>query len=239
MKTQINFPIDKIKLIEKNFNLIDGNGDKKINTEEFKILIRLFGQTKTDKEIYDIINHHFEDEAEKAEDNKHIENNSGKIVKANGGETSKNNIVKKNGGKTPPNHDRIKNLINKLNNFNDDYNIRNNGIKTNEKNLKTANVIEKGETKPKKDINFETFMKIFINTYTEPISLSELIKSFETLDSKKTGYVDESTLKHIMISSDEQINNDDINLFMNSLNFKDTKKIDYILLSKKLKNIIS
>ncbi|CDU16747.1 hypothetical protein YYC_03647 [Plasmodium yoelii 17X] len=239
MKTQINFPIDKIKLIEKNFNLIDGNGDKKINTEEFKTLIRLLGQTKTDKEIYDIINQHFENEDEKGEDNKHIENNNGKIVKAKEGEIHKNNIVKKNGGKTPPNHDRIKNLINKLNNFNDNYNKQNNGIKTNQPNFKTANGIEKDEIKPKKDINFETFMKIFINTYTEPISLNELINSFETLDSKKTGYTDEHTLKHIMINSNEQISNDDINLFMNSLNFKDKKKIDYILLSKKLKNIIS
>ncbi|CAD2087123.1 calmodulin, putative [Plasmodium vinckei brucechwatti] len=239
MKTQLNLPIDKIKLIEKNFNLIDGNGDKKINPEEFKILIRLLGQTKTDKEIYDIIDQHFEDKDEKSEDNKQVENSGEQIVKANGGEINKNTIVKKNGGKISPNHDRIKNLINKLNNFNDDYDKRNKGINKNEKNLQTANGIDISEMKPKKDINFETFMKIFINTYTEPISVNELIKSFEILDSKKTGYIDEDALKHIMISSNEQISNDDINLFMNSLNFKDKKKIDYILLSKKLKNTIS
>ncbi|KEG01291.1 calmodulin, putative [Plasmodium vinckei vinckei] len=236
MKTQINLPIDKIKLIEKNFNLIDGNGDKKINPEEFKILIRLLGQTKTDKEIYDIIDQHFEDKDEKSEDNKQVENSGGQVVKANVGEINKNTIVKKNGGKISPNHDRIKNLINKLNNFNDDYDK---GIKKNEKNLQTNNGINISEMKPKKDINFETFMKIFINTYTEPTSVNELIKSFEILDTKKTGYINEDALKHIMISSNEQISNDDINLFMNSLNFKDKKKIDYILLSKKLKNTIS
>ncbi|CRG97322.1 calmodulin, putative [Plasmodium gallinaceum] len=209
---QYNFPEDKIKLIEKNFNLIDDNKDKKINENEFKTLLRLMGQTKTEKEFNTIIEEHFDDESEENENNK-----------------SENGINKESLKLGNDNH--IKKLNLKINRSKDEVmgNSRNNI----EDNTKMNELIKK----KKKPINFEKFLKLFMLTYTEPISVDELIKSFEMFDNEKSGYINMEKFKYILTNCNEKLIDTDINLFLNSFNFKDKDKIDYVTLSKKLKNI--
>ncbi|SCP03939.1 calmodulin, putative [Plasmodium ovale] len=226
---RINLPEDKIELIRRNFNLIDSNEDKKIDEEEFRTLIRLLGQTRKEKEIDEIITQHFEDDNEEDEVNKN--NEAENEIKKEEGKNESKNFFKKNTTKNIPNHERIKNLIAKLNNFKED-----NKKKKDTNSLGTKEEIN-SELKKKKHINFDTFMKIFINMYTEPISLNELIKSFEILDNEKCGYIDEDKLRYILMNCDEKLTDEDHKLFFNSLNLKDKGKIDYVLLSKKLKNM--
>ncbi|GAW80008.1 calmodulin [Plasmodium gonderi] len=235
---QGNISQNKLQLMKKNFNLVDKNKDNKIDTEEFKILMQLLGQTKTEKEMDEIVDKHFEDDngdKDTAEDDGKSEIGKSDNGITNGGKSgggaslpasnlAKQKSCQKNAMKVAPNHDRIKNLIAKLNNFNDD-----------EKKKKSNN--NELMKKKKKHIDFETFMKIFINTYTEPISLDELIKSFEFFDNEKSGYIDEEKLRFIIKNTDERLMDDDMKLFLNSLNFRDKDKIDYVMLAKRLKNV--
>ncbi|KYN99688.1 putative calmodulin [Plasmodium gaboni] len=210
---QVNFPEDKIDLFEKNFNLIDNNNDKKISAEEFKILIRVLGQTISEKDLDEIINKHFEDGIDECvKDQKDNEEKNNK---------SFNNINKKVD---------IKNLISKINNIkNNEEKTQNNLIKNNyHLNEKIIN---------KKHINFEQFLKIFMNIYSQPISLHELIKYFQIFDNENKGYMDIEKLKYMITNSDEKITEEDFKLFLDSINTKNKDKIDYVILSKMIKNL--
>ncbi|ETW18114.1 hypothetical protein PFNF135_03155 [Plasmodium falciparum NF135/5.C10] len=210
---QVNFPEDKIDLFEKNFNLIDNNNDKKISPEEFKILIRVLGQTINEKDLDEIINKHFEDGIEECD--KEQKDNDEKNNK------SINSIKKK--------YD-IKNLISKFSN-----------IKSNEEKTQNSLIKNKDHLNEKiinkKHINFEEFLKIFMNIYTQPISLHELIKYFQIFDNENKGYMDMEKLKYILMNSDEKITDEDFKFFLDSINFKNVDKIDYVILSKMIKNL--
>ncbi|SOV77292.1 calmodulin, putative [Plasmodium sp. gorilla clade G3] len=210
---QVNFPEDKIHLFEKNFNLIDNNNDKKISPEEFKILIRVLGQTISEKDLDELINKHFEDDIEECV--KEQKDNDEKNNK------SFNNIEK---------NDDIKNLIPKLNN-----------IKSNEEKTQNSLIKNKDHLNEKiinkKHINFEEFLKIFMNIYSQPISLHELIKYFQIFDNENKGYMDMKILKYMLMNSDEKITEEDFKLFLDSINFTNKDKLDYVILSKMIKNL--
>ncbi|SBS83366.1 calmodulin, putative [Plasmodium malariae] len=227
-------PEDKIHLIQKNFNIVDSNRDNKIDEHEFKTLLRLLGQTKTEKEIEEIIEKHFEDDNDEDKEDKREEDGKNKKDEEDNKNYKSKNYIKKNTVKGIANHERIKSLIAKLNNFSEN-NKKEDGITNIGNNSLLNNKLIK--KKKKKPINFETFMNIFMNTYTEPISLNELVRCFEVFDNEKSGYMDEEKLRYILMNSNERLIDEDIKFFLKSLNLKDINKIDYVLLSKKLKNI--
>ncbi|CRG99170.1 calmodulin, putative [Plasmodium relictum] len=209
---QANLSEDKLKLIQKNFNLVDSNKDKKIDENEFKTLLRLMGQTKTEKELNTIIEDHFDDESEDNENNKKGNNINNDSLKLG-------------------NDDDIKKLNLKINS------IKSEVKKNSRNNMKNNTKMNELTKKKKKPINFEKFLKLFMSTYTEPISFDGLIKSFEIFDNEKNGYINLEKFKYILMNCNEKLIDEDINLFLNLIKFKDNDKIDYVMLSKKLKNI--
>ncbi|CAG9481707.1 calmodulin, putative [Plasmodium vivax] len=228
---------EKLQLMQKNFNLVDLNKDGKIAAEEFKTLLRLLGQTKTEKEMDEMVDKHFEDAPigeEQQQDAAEAADKGG----ANEGtpSTAKQLGGQKNTAKTAPNHDRIKNLIAKLNNSKDEDKKKNS---PNGQINRTGDVYAKNEliNKKKKHINFETFLRIFLETYEEPLSVDELITSFEFFDKEKSGYLDEEKVRFILKNSEERLADEDMKLFLNSLNLRDKDKIDYVMLAKRLKNV--
>ncbi|VWU51552.1 calmodulin, putative [Hepatocystis sp. ex Piliocolobus tephrosceles] len=261
---QINLPKDKIELIQKNFDLIDKNKDGLINDEEFKILVRLLGQTKTERELEQCIETFFEDDngdsekeeitkkEQNGEQNKNEDKNKGKDEGKNFNvkEKSPNNKADKNAIKTkytnngptkyfnddnkiPSIPDRFKNKMSSKMSSKVSGKMGNKLDINNNNNNKTTN----NELKKKKNINFETFLKIFIETYTEPIPLDYLVKCFKIFDNEKTGYINKEKLEYILRNCDEKINEEDIKLFLSLSNIQNKKNIDYVKLSIKLKEI--
>ncbi|ANQ07002.1 Calmodulin [Plasmodium coatneyi] len=229
---------EKLQLMQKNFNLVDNNKDGKITAEEFKTLLRLLGQTRTEKEMDEMVDKHFEDVKEGEEEEKAEATDAANKGKADKGTPSatKQSGAQKNAAKASPNHDRIKNLITKLSNFKNEDKKKNS---QNVKNNRTCDVYAKNElmNQKKKHINFETFLRIFLETYKEPLSVDELITSFEFFDKEKSGYLDEEKMRFILKNSDERLVDEDIKFFFKSLNLKDKDKIDYVMLAKRLKNV--
>ncbi|CAA9987205.1 calmodulin, putative [Plasmodium knowlesi strain H] len=229
---------EKLQLMQKNFNLVDNNKDGKISAEEFKTLLRLLGQTRTEKEMDEMVDKHFEYIGEEEEQ----EQTEATDATAKGGidkgiqSTGKQSNGQKNTAKASPSHDRIKNLITKLNNFKNEEKKKGN---PNIQNNKRCDIYERNElmNNRKKHINFETFLTIFLDIYEEPLSVDELITSFEFFDKEKSGYLDEEKMRFILKNSDEKLVDEDMKLFFKSLNLKDKDKIDYVMLAKRLKNV--
>ncbi|EUD66177.1 hypothetical protein C922_03372 [Plasmodium inui San Antonio 1] len=232
---------EKLQLMQKNFNLVDNNKDGKISAEEFKTLLRLLGQTKTEKEMDQMVDNHFEDAKEGEEQEQPQAADAAEAADKGEGDkgtpsAAKQSSGQKNKAKATPNYDRMKNLIGKLNHFNDEDKKKNS---PNGQNVRTCHIYEKNELmdKKKKHINFETFLRIFLETYEEPLSLDELITSFEFFDKEKSGYLDEEKMRFILKNSDERLVDEDMRLFFKSLNLRDKDKIDYVTLAKRLKNV--
>ncbi|KJP86678.1 hypothetical protein AK88_03685 [Plasmodium fragile] len=228
---------EKLQLMQKNFNLVDNNKDGKITPQEFKTLLRLLGQTRTEKDMDEIVEKHFEDatgeeqqqpEAAEATDKGEADKGTPSVAKQPSGQ--------KNTAKATPSHDRIKNLIAKLNHFKDEDKKKNN---PNAQNKGICDVYAQNElmNTKKKPINFETFLRIFLEVYEEPLSVDELITSFEFFDKEKSGYLDEEKMRFILKNSDERLVEEDMKLFFKSLNLRDKDKIDYVMLAKRLKNV--
>ncbi|GAB65518.1 calmodulin [Plasmodium cynomolgi strain B] len=203
---------EKLQLMQKNFNLVDNNKDGKITAEEFKTLLRLLGQTRTEKEMDEMVDNHFEDAVGGEEQEQPEAAEAADKGKADKGTPSeaKQSSGQKNPAKATPNHDRIKNLIAKLNNFKDEDKKKNS---SNGPNNRTC------------------------DTYKEPLSVDELITSFEFFDKEKSGYLDEEKVRFILKNSDERLVDEDMKLFLKSLNLMDKDKIDYVTLAKRLKNV--
>ncbi|KAI4837949.1 calmodulin [Plasmodium brasilianum] len=208
-------PEDKIHLIQKNFNIVDSNRDNKIDEHEFKTLLRLLGQTKTEKEIEEIIEKHFEDDNDEDKEDKREEDGKNKKDEEDNKNYKSKNYIKKNTVKGIANHERIKSLIAKLNNFSEN-NKKEDGITNIGNNSLLNNKLIK---KKKKNL------------------LILKLRCFEVFDNEKSGYMDEEKLRYILMNSNERLIDEDIKFFLKSLNLKDINKIDYVLLSKKLKNI--
>ncbi|UKK02929.2 hypothetical protein MACK_003027 [Theileria orientalis] len=60
-RQKLRFNSDHIKLIRDQFKLVDSDGDKLINEDEFRKLFRSFGQTVSNKRLDSIVSEVFKD----------------------------------------------------------------------------------------------------------------------------------------------------------------------------------
>lgn len=223
---QVSIPEDKIKLIQQNFALVDSDKDRKINEHEFKTLLRLMGQTRSEEDLNKIIEEHFEDESEREKEKDIKENNQkDKTEKSEG--TAKS--ILKNVD-TKPSSTKMIGLRK--------FNLKMGEISKPLNNELANAAANQNGTKKKKPITFDQFFKLFLKIYVEPINTEQLIKSFEIFDNEKTGYITLEKLKHILAIPSEAITDNDMKLLLSSIHMKDKNNIDYVVLSKKLKSIL-
>lgn len=205
------------------------------------MLMRLVGQTRTEKELNGIVEKYFEEESDKNEqdnekDNKGKETNTNKDKgKEEEKEKTKNEGVSADSVKT---QSKVVGLKKENGTTGITKGISKLGVKnTLGKSTVVTNSNEEGkEIKKRKKINFESFVNILQQSYTEPISLNKLIRSFEIFDNEKKGYITAQQLKDILTTCEEKLTDEEMKFFLKSVDLNDNNMIDYVHLSRQLKS---